>query len=170
MWYAHLPGCEGPGSGDRRKVVLQDMALLTGATVITGAMGRKLNSATVADLGCADRAKDGLVLIPDRMPHGLRIPFLRSQPVLEGQMVWSRNRPLWHGLNALTGLRMVLAEHRLARTPRVGSHPLSLARCIHRVHSQTRSVKLSKPCRFQDLRTRRTWSISTYSFPLWLCM
>jgi len=94
-WYAHLPGSEGPGSGDCRKVVLQNMALLTGATVITGKMGRKLGSTTVKDLGCADRAKDGLVLIPDRMPHGLRIPFLCSQPVPEGQKVWSRNRPLW---------------------------------------------------------------------------
>ena len=42
---------KAPGFGDRRKAMLQDIATLTGATVISEEVGRKLDSATVADLG-----------------------------------------------------------------------------------------------------------------------
>lgn len=44
---------KAPGFGDRRKAMLQDIATLTGATVVTEEMGRKLDSVTVADLGRA---------------------------------------------------------------------------------------------------------------------
>ena len=44
---------KAPGFGDRRKAMLQDIATLTGGTVITEEMGRKLESATLADLGRA---------------------------------------------------------------------------------------------------------------------
>ena len=46
---------KAPGFGDRRKAMLQDMAILTGATVITEEMGRKLDTATLNDLGRADK-------------------------------------------------------------------------------------------------------------------
>jgi len=46
---------KAPGFGDRRKAMLEDMAVLTGAQVITEERGRKLDSATVADLGRARR-------------------------------------------------------------------------------------------------------------------
>jgi len=46
---------KAPGFGDRRKAMLQDIAILTGATVITEEMGRKLESATIEDLGRAGR-------------------------------------------------------------------------------------------------------------------
>jgi len=46
---------KAPGFGDRRKAMLQDIAVLTGGTVITEEMGRKLESATLADLGQADK-------------------------------------------------------------------------------------------------------------------
>jgi chaperonin GroEL len=46
---------KAPGFGDRRKAMLQDIAVLTGGTVITEEMGRKLDSATLADLGNAER-------------------------------------------------------------------------------------------------------------------
>jgi chaperonin GroEL len=46
---------KAPGFGDRRKAMLQDIAVLTGATVITEEMGRKLDSATIKDLGRADK-------------------------------------------------------------------------------------------------------------------
>jgi chaperonin GroEL len=42
---------KAPGFGDRRKAMLEDIAILTGGKVITEEMGRKLDSATVADLG-----------------------------------------------------------------------------------------------------------------------
>ena len=46
---------KAPGFGDRRKAMLQDIAILTGGTVITEEMGRKLDSATLNDLGRADK-------------------------------------------------------------------------------------------------------------------
>jgi chaperonin GroEL len=46
---------KAPGFGDRRKAMLQDIAILTGGTVITEEMGRKLESATLEDLGRADK-------------------------------------------------------------------------------------------------------------------
>jgi len=46
---------KAPGFGDRRKAMLQDMAVLTGATVISEEVGRKLESATIQDLGQAER-------------------------------------------------------------------------------------------------------------------
>jgi chaperonin GroEL len=46
---------KAPGFGDRRKAMLQDIAVLTGSTVITEEMGRKLESATIEDLGQADK-------------------------------------------------------------------------------------------------------------------
>jgi len=46
---------KAPGFGDRRKAMLQDIATLTGGQVITEEMGRKLDSATLADLGRADK-------------------------------------------------------------------------------------------------------------------
>ncbi len=46
---------KAPGFGDRRKAMLEDIAILTGGTVITEEQGRKLDSATVADLGQARR-------------------------------------------------------------------------------------------------------------------
>jgi chaperonin GroEL len=46
---------KAPGFGDRRKAMMQDIAVLTGATVITEEMGRKLDSATLEDLGQADK-------------------------------------------------------------------------------------------------------------------
>jgi chaperonin GroEL len=46
---------KAPGFGDRRKAMLQDIAVLTGGTVITEEMGRKLDSANLTDLGRADK-------------------------------------------------------------------------------------------------------------------
>ena len=42
---------KAPGFGDRRKAMLDDIAILTGGTVLSEDVGRKLDSATVADLG-----------------------------------------------------------------------------------------------------------------------
>ncbi len=49
---------KAPGFGDRRKAMLEDISILTGATLISEEMGRRLDSATMADLG---RAKKVLV-------------------------------------------------------------------------------------------------------------
>ncbi|MFN3309689.1 MAG: chaperonin GroEL [Anaerolineales bacterium] len=57
---------KAPGFGDRRKAMLQDIAILTGATVISEETGRKLESATVQDLGRAEKVvvdKDNTTIV-----------------------------------------------------------------------------------------------------------
>jgi chaperonin GroEL len=57
---------KAPGFGDRRKRMLEDVAILTGAQVITEEIGRKLESATIQDLGRADKVvstKDDTTII-----------------------------------------------------------------------------------------------------------
>jgi chaperonin GroEL len=46
---------KAPGFGDRRKAMLQDIAILTGGTVISEETGRKLETATLQDLGRAEK-------------------------------------------------------------------------------------------------------------------
>ncbi len=48
-------GVKAPGFGDRRKEMLRDIAILTGGQVISEEVGRKLDSATIQDLGRARR-------------------------------------------------------------------------------------------------------------------
>ncbi|MFR4651166.1 MAG: chaperonin GroEL [Phascolarctobacterium sp.] len=48
---------KAPGFGDRRKAMLQDIATLTGATVISEEVGRKLDSACLDDLGRAGQVR-----------------------------------------------------------------------------------------------------------------
>ena len=48
-------GVKAPGFGDRRKAMLEDIAILTGGQVITEEAGRKLDATTVQDLGRARR-------------------------------------------------------------------------------------------------------------------
>ena len=57
---------KAPGFGDRRKEMLEDIATLTGGTVISEDMGRKLESVTIDDLGQADRIvsdKDNTIIV-----------------------------------------------------------------------------------------------------------
>ncbi len=46
---------KAPGFGERRKAMLQDIAILTGGTVISEELGRKLETATLNDLGRAEK-------------------------------------------------------------------------------------------------------------------
>jgi chaperonin GroEL len=57
---------KAPGFGDRRKAMLEDIAILTGGKVISEEVGRKLDSTTVADLGRARRVvadKDNCTIV-----------------------------------------------------------------------------------------------------------
>ena len=57
---------KAPGFGDRRKAMLQDVAVLTGATVISEETGRKLETTQISDLGSARRVvvtKDDTTII-----------------------------------------------------------------------------------------------------------
>ena len=76
---------KAPGFGDRRKAMLQDIACLTGATVISEDMGRKLSSATSADLGSAHQVritKDNTVIVGgagDKALIAQRVSQIREQ-------------------------------------------------------------------------------------------
>ena len=51
----NISAVKAPGFGDRRKAMLEDIAILTGGTVISEELGRTLESASMADLGQAER-------------------------------------------------------------------------------------------------------------------
>jgi len=62
----NLLAVKAPGFGDRRKATLEDIAILTGATVITEELGRKLETVTIEDLGTAAKVqsdKDNTTII-----------------------------------------------------------------------------------------------------------
>ena len=76
---------KAPGFGDRRKAMLQDIATLTGATVISEEVGRKLDSATVADLGSCSQVrvtKDLTTIVDgagDKQASADRVASIRAQ-------------------------------------------------------------------------------------------
>src|SRR5205823_4418911 len=60
---------KAPGFGDRRKAMLEDIAVVTGATVISEEIGRRLDSITIQDLGRARRVvsnKDETTIVEGR--------------------------------------------------------------------------------------------------------
>ena len=62
----NIAAVKAPGFGDRKKAMLQDIAILTGATLITEELGLSLEKATMADLGQASRVvidKDNTVIV-----------------------------------------------------------------------------------------------------------
>jgi chaperonin GroEL len=64
---------KAPGFGDRRKAMLQDIAVLTGGQVITEEMGRKLESVQVSDLGRAAKVvstKDDTTIVDGEGEEG----------------------------------------------------------------------------------------------------
>src|SRR6266508_1841744 len=73
------------GFGDRRKAMLQDIAILTGGTVISEEIGRKLDSATIDDLGRARKVlsdKDNTTFVEgrgDEQAIKARIAQIRAQ-------------------------------------------------------------------------------------------
>lgn len=75
---------QAPGFGDNRKAILQDIALVTGATYITEDLDRKLDSVTLEDFGSARRItvkKDNTTLVSDAPKEQLeeRCEALRRQ-------------------------------------------------------------------------------------------
>ena len=64
----NISAVKAPGFGDRRKAMLEDIAILTGGEVISEELGRTLESATLSDLGQADRVvidKDNTTIVND---------------------------------------------------------------------------------------------------------
>ena len=62
----NISAVKAPGFGDRRKAMLEDIAILTGGEVISEELGRTLESASINDLGQADRVvidKDNTTIV-----------------------------------------------------------------------------------------------------------
>ena len=53
----NVAAVKAPGFGDRRKAMLEDIAILTGGTVISEEVGRKLDTASIEDLGRARQVR-----------------------------------------------------------------------------------------------------------------
>ncbi|HTR06332.1 MAG TPA: chaperonin GroEL [Paraburkholderia sp.] len=76
---------KAPGFGDRRKAMLEDIAILTGATVISEETGKQLQKATLEDLGRAKRVevrKDDTIIIDgagDAQRIEARVKSIRAQ-------------------------------------------------------------------------------------------
>ena len=76
---------KAPGFGDRRKAMLEDIAILTGGTVITEDTGRKLDSVELTDLGTARQiriTKDETTIIDgvgDKEVIAKRVSQIRAQ-------------------------------------------------------------------------------------------
>ena len=76
---------KAPGFGDRRKAMLEDIAVLTGGVVISEEIGRKLDSVTVEDLGRARRVtadKDNTTIVEGKGPEDAitaRIKQIKAQ-------------------------------------------------------------------------------------------
>ena len=76
---------KAPGFGDRRKAMLQDMAILTGGTVISETVGLKLENTTLDDLGSARKVvvtKDETTLIEgagDKEAIEARVSQIRNE-------------------------------------------------------------------------------------------
>jgi chaperonin GroEL len=77
--------CKAPGFGDRRKAMLEDIAILTGGTVISDEVGLSLEGASVEDLGTAKRVvlnKDNATVIDgagDESAIAARVNQIRAQ-------------------------------------------------------------------------------------------
>jgi len=75
----NVAAVKAPGFGDRRKAMLQDIAILTGGNVVSEEVGRKLDSATLDDLGKCARVvvkKDDTTFVDGE----------GSKPEIEGRM------------------------------------------------------------------------------------
>jgi chaperonin GroEL len=77
--------CKAPGFGDRRKAMLEDIAILTGGTVISEEVGLSLEGATVEDLGTAKKVtlnKDNTTIVDgagDQKAIQARVNQVRAQ-------------------------------------------------------------------------------------------
>jgi chaperonin GroEL len=80
-----VAACKAPGFGDRRKAMLQDIAILTGGTVISEEVGLDLESASLEHLGSAKRVtmdKDDSTIIDGAGDHDAitaRVNEIRTQ-------------------------------------------------------------------------------------------
>jgi len=88
---------KAPGFGDRRKAMLQDIAILTGGTVVSSDIGMKLDAVTIEDLGRARRvviSKDATTIVDgagDTKVVAGRVQELRNE-IANSDSDWDREK------------------------------------------------------------------------------
>jgi len=81
----NVAAVKAPGFGDRRKAMLEDIAILTGGQVVTEDLGIKLENVTLSDLGTAKRvvvSKDNTTIVDgagDKVKLEARVKQIRTQ-------------------------------------------------------------------------------------------
>ena len=88
---------KAPGFGDRRKAMLQDIAILTGGTVISAEVGMKLDQVNIEDLGKARRiviTKDATTIVDgagDKAAVASRVSEIRNE-IANTDSDWDREK------------------------------------------------------------------------------
>jgi chaperonin GroEL len=88
---------KAPGFGDRRKAMLQDIAILTGGTVISAEVGMKLDQVNIEDLGKARRiviTKDATTIVDgagDKAAVAARVSEIRNE-IANTDSDWDREK------------------------------------------------------------------------------
>ena len=88
---------KAPGFGDRRKAMLQDIAILTGGTVISAEVGMKLDQVNISDLGKARRiviTKDATTIVDgagDKAVVAARVSEIRNE-IANTDSDWDREK------------------------------------------------------------------------------
>jgi chaperonin GroEL len=88
---------KAPGFGDRRKAMLQDIAILTGGTVISAEVGMKLDQVNISDLGKARRiviSKDATTIVDgagDKATVAARVSEIRNE-IANTDSDWDREK------------------------------------------------------------------------------
>ena len=88
---------KAPGFGDRRKAMLQDIAILTGGTVISAEVGMKLDQVNISDLGKARRiviSKDATTIVDgagDKAVVAARVSEIRNE-IANTDSDWDREK------------------------------------------------------------------------------
>jgi chaperonin GroEL len=88
---------KAPGFGDRRKAMLQDIAILTGGTVISAEVGMKLDQVNIEDLGKARRiviTKDATTIVDgagDKAVVAARVSEIRNE-IANTDSDWDRDK------------------------------------------------------------------------------
>ncbi len=120
---------KAPGFGDRRKEMLQDIAIVTGATYITEDMGRKLDSVELSDLGSARKvisSKDATTFVDGKgeksqieaRAASLRVILEKTESTFDKEKLQERLAKLSGGVGvikvgAATEVEMKEKKHRI---------------------------------------------------------
>jgi len=113
---------KAPGFGDRRKAMLQDIAVLTGGQVVTEEMGRKLESVQISDLGRAGKVistKDDTTIVDGQGDNSqIKVEIDRSTSDYDSEKLQERLAKLAGGVaiirvGAATEVELKEKKHRV---------------------------------------------------------